>query len=189
MRIYAHTSPTNHNPRHQRRVRLQKNNDMRRGQKDNLEDTYRSLLFGESGTGDDENRSSDGTDMDDSGDNSEWDEETTLVEILGSPYLSHSYLLCYSFADPVTSGEYNEGEILNALMQAFADSSHDLREDMILALLPALDRGRKMRPAPGREFVTGLLGFDDVCKRFEKNTYRSAEFDVAYAKIDVLLSL
>lgn len=93
------------------------------------------------------------------------------------------------FADPVTSGEYNEGEILNALMQAFADSSHDLREDMILALLPALDRGRKMRPAPGREFVTGLLGFDDVCKRFEKNTYRSAEFDVAYAKIDVLLSL
>ena len=95
MRIYAHTSPTNHNPRHQRRVRLQKNNDMRRGQKDNLEDTYRSLLFGESGTGDDENRSSDGTDMDDSGDDSEWDEETTLVEILGSPYLSHSHLLCY----------------------------------------------------------------------------------------------
>ena len=46
-----------------------------------------------------------------------------------------------------------------------------------------------MRPAPGREFVTGLLGFDDACKRFEKNTYRSAEFDVAYAKIDVLLSL
>ena len=189
MRIYAHTSPTSPNPRHQRRVRLQKNNDLRRDQKDNLEDTYRSLLFGENDAGNDENGSEDRTDMDSSDDNSEWDEETTLVEMLGSPYLSLSHLLCYSFADSVASGKYNEGEILNALMQAFADSSHDLREDMILALLPAMNSGRNVRPAPGRDFVTGLLGFDDVCKRFEKNTYRSAEFDVAYAKIDVLLSL
>ncbi|KAF8267904.1 hypothetical protein EI94DRAFT_1729284 [Lactarius quietus] len=103
--------------------------------------------------------------MDRSSVDSEWDEETTLVEILGSP-------------------EYNEGEVLNALRQAFADSSHDLREDTIVALLPALNSGRIARPAPGRDFITGLLGFDDVCKRFEKKNYRSAEFDAAYAKIE-----
>jgi hypothetical protein len=62
---------------------------MSRDSKDNLEDTYRSLLFG---TGDDENGSSDGTDMDGNSVASEWDEETTLVEILGSPYLSISRL-------------------------------------------------------------------------------------------------
>ena len=108
--------------------------------------------------------------MDGSGEDSEWNKETTLVEILGSPYLSLSHLLCYPFANPVASVEYNEGEILNALMQAFADSTHDLHEDMTLALLPALKCGRNVRPAPGRDFIIGLLGFDDVCKRFEKNT-------------------
>jgi hypothetical protein len=89
----------------------------------------------------------------------------------------------------VASREYNEGEILNALRQAFADSSHDMREEMIVMLLPALNNGRNARPAPGRGFITGLLGFDDVCKRFEKDTYRSAEFDTAYTKIEVLVSL
>jgi hypothetical protein len=89
----------------------------------------------------------------------------------------------------VVSREHNKGEVLDALRHAFADSSHDLREETILELLPALNSGRNMRPAPGRNFVTGLLGFDDVCKRFEKNTYRSAEFDAAYAKIEVFVSL
>jgi hypothetical protein len=63
---------------------------MRRDQKDGLEDTYRSLLFGENGAGYDESGSSDGTDMDDSSNESEWDDEATLVEMLGSPYLSIS---------------------------------------------------------------------------------------------------
>jgi hypothetical protein len=189
-RIHAHTSPTSRNPRgHQRRAHLQKNNDTRRDHNDNLEDTYRSLLLGEDGAGDDENGSSNGTDMDGSSVDSEWDEETTLVEILGFPYLSISHLRRYSFADTVASRERQEGEVLDALRQAFVDSSHDLREEMFLGLLPALNTGRNVRPAPGRDFVTGLLGFDDVCKRFEKNTYRSAEFDAAYAKIEVLVSL
>ena len=88
-RIYAHTSPASRNRRHLRRVHLQeKNDDMRRDQKDGLEDTYRSLLCGENGAGYDESRSSDGSDMDDSSNESEWDDETTLVEMLGSPYLS-----------------------------------------------------------------------------------------------------
>ena len=93
------------------------------------------------------------------------------------------------FADSVASREYNEEEILRALRGGFAEASQHLREDMILALLPALNIGRNERPAPGREFITGLLGYDDVCKRFEKNSYRSVEFDAAYAKIEVVLSL
>lgn len=188
-RINAHTSPKNRNPRHQRRVHLQKNNEMRRDRKDDLEDTYRSLLYGENGARDDDNGSSDGSNMDHSSDDLEWDEETTLVEMLDSSYLNLFHLLYYFFADSVANREYNEREIFHALGLAFADASHDLREEMILALLPALNSGRSARPAPGREFITGLLGFDDVCKRFEKNSYRSVEFDAAYAQIEVLLSL
>ena len=187
-RIYAHTSPISRNPRgHQRRNHLRKNIDMRRDPKDNLEDMYRSLLFGDDG---DENRSSDGSDPDGSSDDSEWDEETTLVEILGPPqYWRISPFRCLFFADPVTSREHNENEVLNALKQAFAVSSHELREEIILELLPVLNSGRNVRPAPGRDFIAGLLGFDDVCKRFEKNIYPSTEFDRAYAKIEVFVSL
>ena len=89
----------------------------------------------------------------------------------------------------MASREYDEGEILRALREEFADASHHLREEIILALLPALNSGRNVRPAPGRDFITGLLGFDDVCKCFEKNSYRSDKFDAAYAKIEVLPSL
>ncbi|KAI9449729.1 hypothetical protein BJY52DRAFT_225397 [Lactarius psammicola] len=166
-RINAHTPPKSRNPRHRRRVHLQKNNDMKRDSKDDLEDTYRSLLYGKNGAKDDNNGSSDsdGNNTDHSSDDSEWDEETTLVEILGS-------------------SEYNESEVLHALGKAFADASHDLREEIITALLPALNSGRSVRPAPGREFITGLLGFDDACKRFEKNSRRSVELDAAYAQIE-----
>lgn len=66
--------------------------------------------------------------------------------------------------------EYDEEEILHATGQAFADASHKLREDVILALRPALNSGRNVRPAPGREFIAG----------------RSVEFDAAYAEIEVL---
>ncbi|KAH8995466.1 hypothetical protein EDB92DRAFT_207816 [Lactarius akahatsu] len=164
-RIYAHTPPKSRNPRHKRRVHLQQNNDMKRDREDDLEDTYRSLLYGENGARDGNNGSSDEDDADHRSDDSEWDDEATLVETLGSP-------------------EYNQEEIFHALKQAFAGASHDLDEDIILALLPVLNQGRNARPAPGGEFITGLLGFDDVCKRFEKGSYRSAGFDAAYAKIE-----
>ena len=83
--------------------------------------------------------------------------------------------------------EYNEGQILQKLSHAFADASHGLREDMILGLGPVLKIIREVRPAPGRAFITGLLGFDDACKHFEENSYRNAELSAAYAKIEVSL--
>ena len=67
----------------------------------------------------------------------------------------------------------------------FADASHSLREDMILGLGPVLKIIREVRPAPGRAFITGLLGFDDACKHFEESSYRNAELKAAYAKIEV----
>ena len=91
-RIYAHISPKSRNTRHRRHVHSQKKNEKGRDSRDDLEDTYRSLLYEENGTRDDDNRSDDGTI---SSDNSEWDEETTLVEILGSPYLNHFHPLCF----------------------------------------------------------------------------------------------
>ena len=81
--------------------------------------------------------------------------------------------------------EYNEGQILQKLTRAFADASHGLREDMILGLAPVLKIIREVRPAPGRVFITGLLGFDDACKHFEENSYRNVELSAAYAKIEV----
>ena len=81
--------------------------------------------------------------------------------------------------------EYNEGQILQKLSRAFADASHGLREDMILGLGPVLKIIREVRPAPGRAFITGLLGFDDACKHFEENSYRNAELSAVYAKIEV----
>jgi hypothetical protein len=56
---------------------------------------------------------------------------------------------------------------------------------MILGLGPVLKIIREVRPAPGRAFITGLLGFDDACKHFEENSYRNAELSAAYAKIEV----
>ena len=56
---------------------------------------------------------------------------------------------------------------------------------MILGLGPVLKIIREVRPAPGRAFITGLLGFDDTCKHFEENSHRNAELSAAYAKIEV----
>jgi hypothetical protein len=81
--------------------------------------------------------------------------------------------------------EYDEGQILQKLNRAFADASHGLREDMILGLGPVLKIIREVRPAPGRAFITGLLGFDDTCKHFEENCNRNAELSTAYAKTEV----
>jgi hypothetical protein len=80
--------------------------------------------------------------------------------------------------------EYNEEHILQALTRAFADASHGLREEIVLGLRPVLKSVRDTRPAPGRAFITGLLGFDDACKDFER-AYRNDELNAAYAKIEV----
>ena len=56
---------------------------------------------------------------------------------------------------------------------------------MILGLGPVLKIVREVRPAPGRTFITGLLGFDDACKHFEDNSYPNVELSAAYAKIEV----
>ena len=81
--------------------------------------------------------------------------------------------------------KYNEGQILQKVSRAFADASNGLREDMIMGLGPVLKIIREVRPAPGRAFITGLLGFDDACKHFEENSHRNAELSAAYAKIEV----
>src|SRR6266404_2784187 len=92
----------------------------------------------------------------------------------------------YFFSDSGINWESKEDEILLALRQAFAGTAHHLRDEKILALLPALNSRKNLRPAPDREFMYGLLGFDDACKRFEKKSCRSIEFEAAYAKIEVL---
>lgn len=80
--------------------------------------------------------------------------------------------------------EYNEEHVLQALSRAFSGASHGLREEMVLGLRPVLKSIRKTRPAPGRAFITGLLGFDDACKHFEIS-YQNPELDAAYKKIEV----
>jgi hypothetical protein len=66
---------------------------------DDSEDTYLSLLRSIHDTEDDDNASSDGTDIDASSDDQleGWDEETALVEMLGSPYSIPSSLVHENF--------------------------------------------------------------------------------------------
>ncbi|KAI0248198.1 hypothetical protein BJV78DRAFT_833521 [Lactifluus subvellereus] len=167
-RIYAHTSPTvTYNvPRQKRRAYLQKNSGLRHNCEDNLEDAYRSLMRSTHGIEADGNTSSDRTDSDASSNEEEWTEETTLFEMLSSP-------------------GYSEEQILHSLSRVLADASQAVRKEVVLGLRPVLSSARNARPAPGHAFITGLLGFDDACKRFEKNSYRTAELDAAYAKIEV----
>ncbi|KAH9989044.1 hypothetical protein BJV74DRAFT_885233 [Russula compacta] len=106
------------------------------------------------------------TDSDASSDDQEWDEETTLVGMLDSP-------------------EYSEEHVLQALSRAFADASHGFREEVVLGLRPVLRSVRDARPAPGRAFITALLGFDDACKHFEESSHRNAELNAAFARIEV----
>lgn len=86
-RIYAHTSPIRTDPRYQRRHKLkQKHSRKLRGYEDDSEDTYLSFLRAIHDTEDDDYaRNPDETDIDASSDDQEWDEEATLVEMLGSP--------------------------------------------------------------------------------------------------------
>ncbi|KAI0253572.1 hypothetical protein BJV78DRAFT_187311 [Lactifluus subvellereus] len=164
-RIHAHISPTYNVPRQKRRAYLQKNSGLRHDRKDdNLEDAYRPLMRGTHGIEADGNTSPDGTDSDASSNDEEWN-ETTLFEMLSSP-------------------SYSEEQILHNLSRVFADTSQAVRKEVVLGLRPVLSSARNARPAPGHAFITGLLGFDDACKRFEKNSYRTAELDTAYAKIE-----
>ena len=164
---------------------------MLRHREDDSEDTYLSLLRSIHDTDGDDNESSDGTDINSSGelggeDQLEgWDEETALVEMLGSPY-SMPFSLYYTkiFAHQRVYSKYDEEHILQSLSRGFADASHSLREETVLGLRPVLKSIRDIRPAPGRSFITGLLGFDDACKHFE-SSHRNAELDAAYERIEV----
>ncbi|KAI0299336.1 hypothetical protein B0F90DRAFT_1727852 [Multifurca ochricompacta] len=93
----------------------------------------------------------------------------------------------YSLANNETiCREYSEEKLLQMLSRAFADASQGLREDVVLSLRPLLSSIRNARATPGRPFITGLLGFDDVCKRFEKSSSAwNVELEGAYAKIEV----
>ncbi|KAI0284852.1 hypothetical protein BC826DRAFT_129738 [Russula brevipes] len=166
-RNVAHIPNAHSTPRRQRRrYSRQKHrySDISHSREDDSEDTYRSMLqsIHDADAEDDDARSY----LDASSDDQEWDEETTLVEMLGSP-------------------AENQERILQTLGRVFADASRSLREEVILGLRPALVSARGVRPAPGRAFITGLLGFDDACKQFEENSYRNAAaFNKAYAKIE-----
>ena len=86
--IYAHTSPARRKLRHQRHLNLkQKHANTSHGREDDLEDTYVSLLRSVRDAEDDDDASSNGTDINASSDDQleEWDEEETLAEMLGSP--------------------------------------------------------------------------------------------------------
>jgi hypothetical protein len=187
-RIVAHIPNAHSTPRRQRRRysrQKHKYSDISHSREDDSEDTYRSLLQSIHDAEDDD-ASSLGTDLDASGDDQEWDEETTLLEMLGSPYLSFPLPLRRTFSHEKLHSAENQERILQTLSRVFADASHSLREEVILGLRPAFMSARGVRPAPGRAFITGLLGFDDACKQFEENSYRNvAAFNVAYAKIQV----
>jgi len=94
-RIHAHIPPSRSGPRYQRHNLRQKYSPKSCGYEDDSEDTYLSFLRGIRDTGDDDDEvGSNGTDLDASSDDEELDEETTLVEMLGSsysnPYSPHS---------------------------------------------------------------------------------------------------
>ena len=97
-RIHAHIPPSRRGPRYHRHNLKQKYNPKSCGYEDDSEDTYLSFLRGIRDTGndddDDNDAGSNGTDLDASSDGEELDEETTLVEMLGSsysnPYSPHS---------------------------------------------------------------------------------------------------
>ena len=87
--IHAHSSPTRNKLRHQRHTNLKrKHNGISHRPGSNSEDTYLSLLRSIQETENDDDASSDGTNSDASSEDQldGWDEETTLVEMLGCPY-------------------------------------------------------------------------------------------------------
>jgi len=90
-----------------------------------------------------------------------------------------------TFAHQIAYSAHSEEQVLQALGREFADASRGLREEVVLSLRSVLRNARDARPAPGRAFITGLLGFDDACKHFEERSYQNNELNAAYAKIEV----
>jgi len=86
--IHAHIPPSCSRPRYQRHNLKQKYSPKSCGYEDDSEDTYLSFLRGirDTGNDDDDDAGSNGTGLDASSDGEELDEETTLVEMLGSSY-------------------------------------------------------------------------------------------------------
>jgi len=91
-RIHAHIPPSRRGPRYHRHNLKQKYSPKSCGYEDDSEDTYLSFLRGIRDTGNDDDDDNDndagsnGTGLDASSDGEELDEETTLVEMLGSSY-------------------------------------------------------------------------------------------------------
>ena len=88
-RIYAHSSPTRNKFHFQRRPNSKrKHSGISHRPGNTSEDTYLSLLRSIQETENDDDASSDGTNSDASSEDQleGWDEETTLVEMLGCPY-------------------------------------------------------------------------------------------------------
>jgi hypothetical protein len=104
-----------------------------------------------------DNPSSDGTCTDTSSDDEEWDEETTVLEMLSSPYSKRFLLYTGRFAHLGVCSEYSEEQILHSLSHMFADASQAMRKEVILDPRPVLSRTRNVRPAPGRPFIAVLL--------------------------------
>jgi hypothetical protein len=88
-RILAHSSPTRNKFRYQRHPNLKrKHSGISYRPGNDSEDTYLSLLRSTQEIENDDDASSDGTKSDASNEDQleGWDEETTLVEMLGCPY-------------------------------------------------------------------------------------------------------
>ena len=93
LQIYAHTYPIRSDPHYRRCNDIkQKHSRKLHGHEDDSEGTYPSFLRAICDTKDEDCASNpDGIDVDASSGDQEWDEEATLIEMLGSPYsnLSH----------------------------------------------------------------------------------------------------
>ena len=68
-------------------------------------------------------------------------------------------------------------QILQALGHAFADASHRLSEKIVHGLLPTLRSARDGCHVPESAFITGFVGSDDACKRFEEIAHGNAQVD------------
>ena len=89
-RIYAHAPPLRNRRRYLRDFLKPKYGAESYDLEDNPDDTYLSFLRGLRDTVNDDDAGSDGTDLDASNDDEDLDEETTLIEMLGSSYSNPS---------------------------------------------------------------------------------------------------
>ncbi|KAI0056470.1 hypothetical protein BV25DRAFT_1995629 [Artomyces pyxidatus] len=130
-------------------------------------DAFRDLASGD--VSDDEADSSQNYgsgDSEDDSDANEWDEESTLVAIL------HEQA-------PMQDENTSHAALVEQLRPAFAAASKAHREDLVKVLLPALHRVRaahsQLAARTMREYAAGVLGVDDVCKRFEELDTQDSE--------------